>query len=646
MQAYASDRDVFIRSMASRGHSGGLRRDARSRRRPSWTRAGFDLIFIETVGTGQSEVEVAAAADTTVVLEAPEMGDEVQAIKAGLLEVADIVVVNKGDRPGAQRTRRAAPRDARTDRRRAEQQGRAAPAAEASRGAGHDRRDRRGRARSCSPRWTGTGRPASTGPAGARATARAEAQVGACSSSGSATRWSARRRTDTERPSRRSPPTASTRTRPPIACSRRWAGSSRPMSRRGTDRPDRPSGGHDAGAHRHTRWVRGQDDRSPTGSALPTSGDPRRAVAIAALVLSTAGSTLTHLRLPDPTGSFAVGKLGSLLEDATRPASATIGIDGPRQLRIVAWYPATLGTGTPAHYVSDLDTIADGLIASGEVSQLEVSGLALIADPARAAAHPAIDQPAPVVLLSPGNATNVEFYGGARPRTCEPRLRRDRDRPSLPGRGCRCKRRGRGLSRRPATERSGRGDPGEDRRADRGHPVRLDRLETDAAGLAPLAGHLDLSRIGVIGHSNGGIAAAGACADARVDACANVDGQLAGGPFSARQDPSAPFKPFLFLTKETEIHPRLAELFEAGGAGTFRVVIPAAAHDQFTDGAMFEPRVVPMASTADGVITIARGFSRAFFDHELRGAPRGVFGSVNAPLDVQVYVYPLERAAS
>ena len=66
--------------------------------------AGFALVLIETVGTGQSEVEVAAAADTTVVLEAPEMGDEVQAIKAGLLEVADMVVVNKADRPGAQRT--------------------------------------------------------------------------------------------------------------------------------------------------------------------------------------------------------------------------------------------------------------------------------------------------------------------------------------------------------------------------------------------------------------------------------------------------------------------------------------------------------------------------------------------------------------
>ena len=65
---------------------------------------GFDIVLIETVGTGQSEVEVAAAADTTVVVEAPEMGDEIQAIKAGLLEVADIIVVNKGDRPGAHRT--------------------------------------------------------------------------------------------------------------------------------------------------------------------------------------------------------------------------------------------------------------------------------------------------------------------------------------------------------------------------------------------------------------------------------------------------------------------------------------------------------------------------------------------------------------
>ena len=103
MQAYASDGDVFIRSMAARGHAGGLASTSTAAA-AVLDAVGFDLILLETVGTGQSEVEVAAAADTTVVLEAPEMGDEVQAIKAGLLEVADIVVVNKGDRPGAGRT--------------------------------------------------------------------------------------------------------------------------------------------------------------------------------------------------------------------------------------------------------------------------------------------------------------------------------------------------------------------------------------------------------------------------------------------------------------------------------------------------------------------------------------------------------------
>jgi LAO/AO transport system kinase len=103
MQAHAEDDDVFIRSMASRGHAGGLASTSTSAA-AVLDAAGFDLILIETVGTGQSEVEVAAAADTTVVLEAPEMGDEIQAIKAGLLEVADLVVVNKGDKPGAQRT--------------------------------------------------------------------------------------------------------------------------------------------------------------------------------------------------------------------------------------------------------------------------------------------------------------------------------------------------------------------------------------------------------------------------------------------------------------------------------------------------------------------------------------------------------------
>jgi LAO/AO transport system kinase len=101
MQEHATDDGVFIRSMASRGHLGGL-----SWATPQAVRmldaAGFDLIMIETVGVGQAEVEIASQADTTLVVVAPGMGDSVQAAKAGILEIADIFVVNKIDRPGAQ----------------------------------------------------------------------------------------------------------------------------------------------------------------------------------------------------------------------------------------------------------------------------------------------------------------------------------------------------------------------------------------------------------------------------------------------------------------------------------------------------------------------------------------------------------------
>jgi LAO/AO transport system kinase len=103
MQDHVMDEGVFVRSMASRGHLGGL----------SWATpqgllvldaAGYDPVIVETVGTGQAEVEVASVADTTIVALAPGMGDAIQAAKAGVLEVADVFCVNKADRPDADRT--------------------------------------------------------------------------------------------------------------------------------------------------------------------------------------------------------------------------------------------------------------------------------------------------------------------------------------------------------------------------------------------------------------------------------------------------------------------------------------------------------------------------------------------------------------
>jgi LAO/AO transport system kinase len=103
MQRHATDPDVFIRSMASRGHLGGLSAAAPQAIR-ALDAAGFAVILVETVGVGQAEVEIAGMADTTVVLAVPGMGDSIQAAKAGLLEVADVLVVNKADRPDVQHT--------------------------------------------------------------------------------------------------------------------------------------------------------------------------------------------------------------------------------------------------------------------------------------------------------------------------------------------------------------------------------------------------------------------------------------------------------------------------------------------------------------------------------------------------------------
>jgi len=100
MQDHATDDGVFIRSMASRGHLGGLSWAAPQALRVL-SAAGCDLVLIETVGVGQAEVEIASLADTTLVLLAPGMGDGIQAAKAGILEVADVFVVNKADREGA-----------------------------------------------------------------------------------------------------------------------------------------------------------------------------------------------------------------------------------------------------------------------------------------------------------------------------------------------------------------------------------------------------------------------------------------------------------------------------------------------------------------------------------------------------------------
>lgn len=106
MSELSGDTGVFIRSMASRGSLGGLAR-ATAGLVQAFDAAGYEVILIETVGAGQAEVDIARLAHTTLVVEAPGLGDEIQAIKAGILEIADVLVINKADRPGVENTERA-----------------------------------------------------------------------------------------------------------------------------------------------------------------------------------------------------------------------------------------------------------------------------------------------------------------------------------------------------------------------------------------------------------------------------------------------------------------------------------------------------------------------------------------------------------
>lgn len=106
MRDLAGDAGVFIRSMATRGSLGGLAQTTAAMAQV-FDAAGYEVVMIETVGAGQSEVDIARLAHTTVVVEAPGLGDDIQAIKAGILEIADVLVVNKADRPGVENTERA-----------------------------------------------------------------------------------------------------------------------------------------------------------------------------------------------------------------------------------------------------------------------------------------------------------------------------------------------------------------------------------------------------------------------------------------------------------------------------------------------------------------------------------------------------------
>lgn len=362
----------------------------------------------------------------------------------------------------------------------------------------------------------------------------------------------------------------------------------------------------------------------------------------ALVALLAAVATLLHLEIPQPTGQYPVGRTRLLWTDESRPESHTGDPSDRRQVAATIWYPAKANTGEPAFYLGGGDRLAQALRRSGEVPRAAIPALRFVRDPARDGAAVSDEKGEyPVILLSPGNATNVAFYSGlAEDLASHGWVVAGIDHPyqvaavELSDGFMAVYDRAFGEDRSAA----------EAKVAERVADLRfsLDRLVALNKTGEGLFGRIDLSRTGIMGHSNGGIAAVETCrVDARFDACMNIDGQMAGGPFSFRTDAGPPDQPFLYLTKETVLHPELASRFEAGGAGTYRVVLPAAAHDHFADGALFRPTLNPFSRLPDDVLAAVRGFTRSFFATALLGESESVLGSVETGTDVFVNVYPL-----
>ena len=369
-------------------------------------------------------------------------------------------------------------------------------------------------------------------------------------------------------------------------------------------------------------------------------------IAIAFLVLFMGISGALRVRIPPPSGPFAVGRAHMSWIDSSRAELHTLVSDDDREVLATFWYPAEPGSGRGAPYISDLSDIDDGLVASGQLSPFSLLGwpiaigLRYVDDNTFVEAEVSKeDDPFPVVLLSPGNGGNVSFYAAiAEELASHGYFVVGVDHPYQ---GTAVKLRDGKVavydSQTAATEGGFGPLTFEERVAD----VRLviDRLKEMSRGGHWLGGAMDLSRIGIMGHSNGGIAAVETCReDRRLDACLNMDGQHAGGPFSYRPEGAAPGQPFMYLTKETQIHPEIHSRFEESPAVAYRVVIPEAAHDQFSDGPLLRSAFIPFASRAEDVMSASRSYVVAFFDEVLKD--EGAVEQVSAPIEVRLEVFP------
>lgn len=368
------------------------------------------------------------------------------------------------------------------------------------------------------------------------------------------------------------------------------------------------------------------------------------AVAVAALALFLV-STFVHLKVPDPTGALSVGKTQMVWVDTTRAEWMTSSPDDYREVVAVIWYPAEKGTGKPPSYLGGLDRLGPELVASKQLTKTQVWGLRFVRDHARWDADVASSAtPYPVIILSPGLGGNVEFYAAyAEDLASHGYVVVGLDHPYdvaavalsdgtfavyQPGQWPAENAARRAFLARRMDERA------------KDVSFALDRLNQMNTGTGEFGGRLDLDRVGIMGHSMGGITAAAASRqDPRLKACLNIDGSLAGGPFSARAGEARPAQPFMFVTKDETAAESVVAGLKAPGGPSIEVVVPGATHIEFTDGPEFIPSLNPFARESDRVIATARIYTLAFFDRYLRAASEPNFSKIPVPLKTHVNTY-------
>ena len=357
-------------------------------------------------------------------------------------------------------------------------------------------------------------------------------------------------------------------------------------------------------------------------------------------------SVYSQLEVPTPGGPYTVGRTIFRWVDASRPEVLTENPNDFRGVVAMVWYPAQPGTGVKAGYFPVLSTVSDALMQSGEVEWWQVFSLQFIRSEIPLDADPIKNQaPFPVVILSPGNGTNIEFYSSLDSEIASHGYivvginhpydvlavelsngdvaAYDKDQWSLDA----------NAHQAYIKERI------KVRTADM--LFVLEQLEK-INSTGPFAGILDLESVAVAGHSLGGINASEACkADRRFKACLNYDGLQIGGPFSMEETAIPPEQPFMFITKESQLHPKLIESFESMPE-SYWIMVHGASHQSFTDSPLLQPSLLPVPNKADYLMSLIEEYSLAFLNHTLKRQPSELLSETGNKEDVSVKVFPTD----